>query len=111
MEFGIEIPEGKPFDAVALGLNAVDHLVVVPHYPDFNTKIAFLSHTIAPGGQSATAMVTLARLGLRARYIGRVGGDEPGRLQIESLVKEGVDATSVRVIEQAETQTAFIIIE
>ncbi len=111
MEFGIEIPEGKPFDAVALGLNAVDHLVVVPHYPDFNTKIAFLSHTIAPGGQSATAMVTLARLGLRPRYIGRVGGDEHGRLQIESLIKEGVDATGVRIVEEAETQTAFIIIE
>lgn len=111
MEFGIEIPGGKPFDAVALGLNAVDHLIVVPHYPEFNTKIPFLSHTIAPGGQSATAMVALARLGLQTGYIGRVGGDEAGRVQIESLRKEGVDARGVRVVEEAETQTAFIIIE
>ncbi|HLF82737.1 MAG TPA: hypothetical protein VI837_01020, partial [Blastocatellia bacterium] len=67
MEFGIEIPAGKAFDAVALGLNAIDHLIVVPHYPGFNSKVPLISHTLAPGGQCATAMVTLARLGMRAR--------------------------------------------
>ncbi|HEX8184898.1 MAG TPA: hypothetical protein VF747_09115, partial [Blastocatellia bacterium] len=61
MDFGIKLPGEKPFDAVALGLNAVDHLIVAPHYPEFNSKIPFLSHRIAPGGQAATAMVTLAR--------------------------------------------------
>ena len=42
MDFGVDIPRGRPFDAVALGLNAVDHLVVVPRYPEFNSKIPFL---------------------------------------------------------------------
>ena len=111
MDFGIEIPCDKPFDAVALGLNAVDHLIVVPHYPEFNSKVAFLSHTLAPGGQSATAMVTLARLGLRARYVGKVGSDDLGRLQINSLASEGVEASGVAVIEGAETQTAFIVVD
>ena len=111
MDFGIEIPEGKAFDAVALGLNAVDHLIVVPQFPEFNTKIPFISHTIAPGGQCATAMVTLARLGMRARYIGTVGSDDAGRLQIDSIESEGVDCSSVVVVEGAETQTAFIIID
>ncbi|HYV07941.1 MAG TPA: PfkB family carbohydrate kinase [Blastocatellia bacterium] len=111
MEFGIEIPHGKPFDAVALGLNAVDHLIVVPHFPEFNSKIPFLSHTLAPGGQSATAMVTLARLGMSARYIGKVGGDDLGRIQINSLLLEGVDSSGVKVVDSAESQTAFIIID
>lgn len=111
MEFGIEIPHGKPFDAVALGLNAVDHLIVVPHFPEFNTKIPFLSHTLAPGGQSATAMVTLARLGLRTRYMGKVGSDDLGRFQINSLLSEGVESGCVRVVDSAESQTAFIIID
>ncbi len=111
MEFGIKLPEGKPFDAVALGLNAVDHLIVVPRYPEFNTKIQFLSHTLAPGGQCATAMVALARLGLRARYIGKVGSDREGRFQIESLLSEGVESSGVMVVEGAETQTAFIVID
>ncbi|MFY9610897.1 MAG: PfkB family carbohydrate kinase [Blastocatellia bacterium] len=111
MEFGIEIPYGKPFDAVALGLNAVDHLIVVPCFPEFNTKVPFLSHTLAPGGQSATAMVALARLGMRARYVGKIGSDELGRLQIESLVSEGVESSCVKVVEGAESQTAFIIVD
>lgn len=111
MEFGIEIPEAKPFDAVALGLNAVDHLVVVPHYPEFNSKISYQSHHLAPGGQCATAMVTLARLGLSASYIGKVGSDEAGRFQISSLAAEGVDTSGVVVVEEAETQNAFIIID
>jgi sugar/nucleoside kinase (ribokinase family) len=111
MEFGIEIPKGKPYDAVALGLNAVDHLIVVPCYPAFNSKMHFLSHTLAPGGQAATAMVALARLGLHTRYIGKVGGDGMGRFQIESLESDGVESSGVTVVEEAETQTAFIIID
>jgi len=111
MDFGIEIPAGKAFDAVALGLNAVDHLIVVPNFPEFNTKIPFISHTRAPGGQCATAMVTLARLGMRARYIGKVGSDDAGRLQIASIESEGVECSGVAVVEGAETQTAFIIID
>ncbi|MEK6300247.1 MAG: PfkB family carbohydrate kinase [Acidobacteriota bacterium] len=111
MEFGIEIPHGKPFDAVALGLNAVDHLIVVPRFPEFNSKLPFLSHTLAPGGQSATAMVALARLGMRARYIGKVGSDDLGQFQINSLLSEGVESSGVRVVDSAESQTAFIIID
>ena len=111
MEFGIEIPAPKPFDAVALGLNAIDHLIVVPHYPGFNSKVPFLSHTLAPGGQCATAMVTLARLGMRTRYIGKVGSDEMGRIQIRSLESEGVASSGVTVVDGAESQSAFIVID
>src|SRR5258708_33726771 len=110
MQFGIDIPSGKDYDAVALGLNAVDHLIVVPHYPEFNTKIRFKSHTLAPGGQAATAMATLARLGMRTRYIGKLGSDEPGRLQLSSLASEGVETSGVRIVDAAETQSAFIFI-
>jgi len=111
MEFEIEIPVGKPFDAVALGLNAVDHLIVVPHYPGFNSKVPLISHTIAPGGQCATAMVTLARLGMRTRYIGKVGSDDFGRLQIQSLESEGVESSGVMVVEGAVTQIAYIVVD
>src|SRR5260370_360988 len=111
MEFGFKIPTGKPFDAVALGLNAVDHLIVVPSYPEYNSKTRFLSHTVAAGGQAATAMVALARLGLRSRYIGKVGSDEAGRYQLRELESEGVESTGVSIVQGAETQSAFIIID
>jgi sugar/nucleoside kinase (ribokinase family) len=111
MEFGIELPAGKDFDAVALGLNAADHLIVVPHYPGFNSKVELLSHTLAPGGQCATAMVALARLGMRTRYIGKVGSDDLGRFQIRSLESEGVEASGVAIEDGAVSQIAFIVID
>lgn len=111
MEFGIDLPTGKPFDAVALGLNAVDHLIVVPHYPEFNSKIQLKSHCLAPGGQAATAMVTLARLGLRTSYIGKVGSDDEGRFQIQSLESEGVKSSGVIVVDGARSQIAFIVVD
>jgi sugar/nucleoside kinase (ribokinase family) len=110
MDFGITLPAGKPFDAVAMGLNAVDHLIIAPRYPAFNTKVPYKSHRLAAGGQCATAMVALSRLGLRTRYIGKVGDDAIGRFQIESIVSEGV-AADIAVVEGAETQTAFIIVD
>ena len=38
MRFPLKSPTNKPFDAVGFGLNAVDHLIVVPEYPAFDTK-------------------------------------------------------------------------
>src|SRR5438105_11348727 len=110
MEFGITVPTGKPFDAVALGLNSVDHLIVAPRYLEFNSKIPYKSHQLTAGGQCATAMVALARLGLRTRYIGKVGDDDIGRFQINSIVSEGVQADAT-IVNSAETQTAFIIVD
>jgi sulfofructose kinase len=111
MEFGLNIPTNKEFDAVALGLNAVDHIVVVPHFPEFGAKIPFVSHTVAAGGQCATAMVALSRLGLRTRYVGSVGSDETGRYQLQTLRAEGVEASGVSIVEGADTQIAFIVVD
>ncbi len=111
MNFGITLPTNKPFDAVALGLNAVDHIIVVPRYPQFNSKVKFKSHSIHAGGQCATAMVALSRLGLKARYIGKVGDDADGRFQLKTLADDGVEASGVKVIPGAESQTAFIVVD
>ena len=111
MNFEITLPENKPFDAVALGLNAIDHIIVVPHYPEFNSKVKFDSHHLTAGGQCATAMVALARLGQRTRYIGKIGDDETGRLQIQSLLSEGVETKDLIVEKGAESQIAFIVVD
>ena len=111
MQFPFELSEGKEFDAVGFGLNAVDHLLVVPEYPAFDTKIRFLEHTQSAGGQTASAMVGLQRLGLRTAYAGRFGSDAEGRFGLASLRDEGVDTQFAEVVEGADTQTAFIIID
>jgi sugar/nucleoside kinase (ribokinase family) len=111
MKFPIEPPTGKPFDAVGFGLNAVDHLIVVPEYPAFDTKMRLLEHKQSAGGQTATAMVALRRLGLKTAYAGRFGSDSEGQFGLKSLVDEGVGRDFVEVIEGAKNQIAFITID
>jgi len=56
-------------------------------------------------------MVTLARLGLHTRYIGKVGSDDFGRLQISSLDAEGVESSGVIVVQGADSQIAYIVVD
>jgi sulfofructose kinase len=111
MRFPLSVPANKPFDAVGFGLNAVDHLIVVPQYPAFDTKTRFLEHIRSAGGQTATAMVALKRLGMKTAYAGRFGSDPEGQFGLETLVQDGVNIDFVNVVAGAFTQLAFIIID
>jgi sulfofructose kinase len=101
----------RDFDAVGFGLNAVDHLIVVPEYPAFDSKVRFLEHELSAGGQTATAMAALQRLGCRTAYAGRFGSDAEGRFGLQSLQYEGVNVESAEVIDGAANQIAFIIVD
>jgi sugar/nucleoside kinase (ribokinase family) len=96
---------------VGFGLNAVDHLIVMAAYPAFDTKTRLDAHVQAAGGQTASAMVALKRLGLRTAYAGRFGSDAEGRFGLETLRAEGVDVGLAEVIEGARNQIAFIVID
>ena len=111
MKFPIEAPASKRFDAVGFGLNAVDHLIVVPAYPEFDTKIRFIEHTQSAGGQAATAMVALQRLGLQTAYAGRFGSDAEGQFGLQTLKTDGVNVDFAEVVAGARSQIAFITID
>jgi sulfofructose kinase len=109
--FDIQFPERKAFDVVGFGLNSVDHLCVVPQFPEFDTKTEINKYEVLPGGQVATATLFLSRMGRRVRYIGKVGGDDFGRRFLESLASESIDISSIVVERSAMNQYAFIIID
>jgi sugar/nucleoside kinase (ribokinase family) len=111
MKFPIELPANKPFDAVGFGLNAVDHLIVVPEYPEFDTKMRLIEHKQSAGGQAATAMVALRRLGLQTAYAGRFGSDPEGRFGLETLKADDVNVDFAEVVDGARNQIAFITID
>ena len=111
MRFPFILADNKHFDAVGFGLNAVDHLIVVPEYPDFDTKTRLLEHRQTAGGQTATAMVALQRLGLKTAYAGRFGSDAEGKFGFRALQEEGVNIEFSEVIEGARNQLAFIIVD
>ncbi|HXD34105.1 MAG TPA: PfkB family carbohydrate kinase [Pyrinomonadaceae bacterium] len=111
MRFPFQLTDNKEFDAVGFGLNAVDYLLVVPEYPAFDVKMRLLDYKQSTGGQTASAMVALQRLGLRTAYAGRFGSDAEGKFGLESIKAEGVDLHFAEVVEGARNQIAFIIID
>ncbi len=111
MELTVSFPEGKEYDVVGLGLNAVDHLLVVDRFPERGSEVAASTYRHLGGGQVATAINTCARFGLKSKYIGKVGSDDAGRITVESLRAEGIDTASVIVEPGAYNQFAVIIID
>jgi sulfofructose kinase len=99
------------FDVVGVGLNATDTLLLLPRFPAYGGKVPYEEEILSAGGQVASAIVTCARLGLRAKYIGTVGDDERGRVQIESLQGTGVNLDDVVVREGCPNQSAYILVD
>ena len=91
MHIDLPVPREKPFDVVGVGINVLDYLFRIPHFPEPDTKMDALGAAIQGGGLTATAMVACARLGLRTRYIGKFGDNEIGRMAREELRGEGLD--------------------
>jgi sulfofructose kinase len=98
-------------EVVGLGLNATDTVLVVREFPALGGKERIASLTRQAGGQVATALVTCQRLGLKSRYIGKVGDDEGGRIQLASLRREGLDTRWVRVAHGTPNQLGQIIVD
>jgi len=111
MRFNLLFPKDKPFDVVGMGLNSVDFLTVIPEFPAPNSKMKMLQFSKQGGGQVATAMVALSRLGVKTKYIGKVGEDESGRFSLQSIRQEGVDVSSVTIEPNTTNQFATIIVD
>lgn len=111
MQFPFTVPKSRDFDVAGFGTNAVDFLIRVPQYPAFNSKVELTGYVQAAGGEVATTMAGLSRLGLRTAYAGRFGDDAASDFGVRSLVDDGVDVQYTTRIAEAKTQIAFIIID
>jgi sulfofructose kinase len=99
------------FDVVGVGLNATDTLLLLPHFPAYAGKVPFTHEILSPGGQVASAIVACAALGLRSKYIGTVGDDERGRVQMESLRGLGINLDHVQQRQNCANQSAYILVD
>jgi sulfofructose kinase len=99
------------YDIVGVGLNATDTLILLPRFPSYGGKLPFDREILSPGGQVASAMVTCASLGLRTKYIGSLGDDERGAIQLESLRASGVNLDDIEIRANCPNQSAYILID
>jgi sulfofructose kinase len=111
LPFTVPPPSARAFDVVTFGLNSVDLVAVVQHYPVSNSKQRLEQVRQLPGGQMATAAAVCARLGWRARYVGSFGDDDLARVGRDSLTAEGVDVSQAWNVDGATSQFAVVIVD
>ncbi len=99
------------YDCVGLGVNAVDYLCVLNPYPQLDDKVDAVRSSVQGGGPVPTAMVTLAKLGAKACYAGKVGTDPEGQFVKAQLEREGVDVRHVITDPDTTTAKAFIWVD
>jgi len=66
---------------------------------------------MSPGGQVASAMVTCARLGMCAKYIGTLGDDQRGAVQLDSLRASGINLDDIEIRPNCPNQSAYILVD
>ncbi len=100
-----------PPQVVGLGLCTVDMVFVVPEAPRFSGLMHADAYLRQGGGPVPTALVALARLGIRTRFIGRVGDDPDGRFIGEELAAEGVDTSRLMIEPGSQSRVALVLVE
>lgn len=95
-----------PLDVICIGRAAVDLYgeQIGARLEDVTTFARYL------GGSPANTAVGCARLGLRTAMLTRVGDEQNGRFVLDSLAREGVDISHVRLDPKHLTALAFLSI-
>ena len=88
-----------------------DFLAVADGHPAPGSKTPLDSLSIRPGGQAATAMTAVRRLGWTSRYVGRFGDDPNGRAGRESLARAGVDVAACETVAGATNGLSIILVD
>lgn len=83
---------------------------MLPEFPRPDSKTEILRYERLPGGQIATALTFLARMGVHTKYIGKVGSDDAGRVSLHSFQGDSVDISSVLVEQGARNPFSVILI-
>lgn len=95
---------------VGLGQASVDFLGRTSSFPRENEKSELQNLQRQCGGPASTALVTLARLGIRTSFLGSVSDDFFGQEIVRGLQKEGVDFSFLTIRSGHTSQFAFIAI-
>ncbi|MEM2958109.1 MAG: carbohydrate kinase family protein [Candidatus Jordarchaeaceae archaeon] len=85
----------KVLDVVGIGLTCVDLVMRVPKFPEVDEVVISLEFEQHYGGVAANAIVTLARLGAKVGFIGKIGMDPFGYNMVKAFEKDGVDTSKI----------------
>ncbi len=98
-------------DVVGVGMATVDVLTVVPRLPKPDEVYRVVRTDLQGGGPVATALVTLARLGATAGYLGPVAPDPWGQFILDDFDRYGVDTSLIVRAAAGASMLSVILIE
>ena len=95
---------------IVVGSINTDLVIKAPYIPQRGETLTGSGFFTARGGKGANQAVAAARLGGDVYMCGAVGEDAFGHEALNSLKKDGVDVSCVRVVEKTPTGTAVIVV-
>lgn len=98
-------------DVVGLGCACLDFIAVVPYIPELDDEVRMLESIQQGGGEVATALVALSRLGASTTYLGRVGDDAPGHMIKRELEGYGVGTQYLSMEPGCESLVSMVLVD
>src|SRR5437762_3905864 len=97
-------------DVLSAGILVADHVCTpISHLPAAGELVMADRILLTIGGCAANVAVDLAKMGVSAGVVGRVGGDVFGRIVADLLREGGVDVSAVTFSPQADTSQTLIV--
>lgn len=93
---------------VVLGSVNADHVLQVPTFPKPGETLTGHNYAVIPGGKGANQAVAAARLGTLTTFIAAVGDDPFGINIRHDFEQDGINISSVSIIENCPTGIAII---
>ena len=98
-------------DVIGIGTCTADMLFIVPQPPTYGRSWRASQYLRQAGGPVSTALVTLARLGVSTRYVGRAGDDPEGVFIREEFQKEGVDVSRFMLEPNVFSRAVLVLVD
>lgn len=95
---------------VVIGSLNMDLVTTSYRFPQKGETIIGTGFKKVSGGKGANQAVSLARLGAKVSIIGCVGKDIFGKELVSSMKKEGINISGIKVLENASTGIASIVV-
>jgi len=89
----------------------IDHVLKVNALPLRGETLISNSYDMSGGGKGANQAIAIARLGVFANMIGKVGRDIFGEILIKNLTESGVRTEGVIVDKSQRTGAAFVTVD
>lgn len=99
------------FGILGIGVVAIDDVLYVDHYPAADQKVRVLRRRRCIGGQTGRALITVARLGGVAQFVGTLGRDELSSIALNRFNLEGVGTAYAVFREDAQPCHSTIIVD